>query len=440
MLRPSQYDLRRAKQIDVVRTNVEDYLARTIVEGQPLDAIARVVYYYLGPSGIDAEEEVTEAYFLGRDDENPRQPGYYAVDVVTRQDDRSVLSKPWFAIHRDQSRDMAERRASSAEGGFQDVLEEYRILLERTKRELADQVRRNGVLQVEVDSFTTAIGQLRKANVAMEIEKDRAVSDAAQMEHKCQLAAARCAELEKEAASFKPQIREGVNALVERVGPDVQQLFLELAGVQGDVGGQRQRRPQPKPPWAKAKGKSQRADATDKRPDGTPAKERGGTAPDPQAATTIAGMPSPEELTAALHWLFWELEQFGKFVCFEQKAEDGKSPLCPWWVIRGIVYYHSGLDLGPDPIWPSDVAQQDQDGAAKPGGDRLDTVGSAAAAEIVDRPPPEADDAIDVTASTDESSVGENGDDGPSEDAREGDGRGDGRDDEPAHDDSSAPQ
>lgn len=364
MQRASDYDLRRAAQISVIRGEVETYMGNAVVDGSPLHSMTELRYYYLGVTGRESEERVTEDCFLGRDEENPRQPGYYAVDIVYH-DGRSAIPKPWFAVFRDQSRDMSERREKSAEGGYQDLMEEYRIMIERQKRENQDQVRRNNQLQTELDSFTAAYNNMRKAMLGLEVERDKALYDAAQMEHRMQMALDRCHDLESEASSFKPQIKMMIDGLVEKVGPEARQMFMSLAGGEEDGEQGSGKKKSPKPPWSgggpvgAAAGEARAGDGA-----------RGGSTKTQEAkdgpkehadlpSFDENGIATPEFLTKSLYWLFWELEVFGKFVCLTQKAEDNESPLCPWWVIRSVVFYHSGMDLGPDPIWPSDVKDAD---------------------------------------------------------------------------------
>jgi len=394
MMRPSDYDIRKAAQINVIRGEVEAYLASAVVDGQPLHALAEIRYYYLGPTGRESEERITEDCFNGRDEDAPRQPGYYAVDVVYH-DGRSVLSKPWFAIHRDRDQPGAERRERSSEDGFRELMEEYRILIERLKRESQDQLRKNNALQTELDSFAAAYNSMRKTISALEIERDKAFYDAGQMEHRMQMVLRRCSELEAEAASFKPQIKQMVSGFLEHFGPEAERMFVSLAGGEGGEGeGGRPKKKSPRPPWAGVVG----AVASEKKASGGGAgsgkgsEEKKEGKKEDAAAFKADGMPTPETLTAALHWLFWELEDFGKFVCFVQKAEDGVSPLCPWWVIRGVVFYHSGMDLGPDPLWPSDV--KDDKG---PGPARVEVTVEAAEAEIVPDGDTAGDDAIDAS-------------------------------------------
>ena len=385
MLRASDYDLRKAAQIKVVRTKVEDYLAATVYEGQPLHIVAEVRYYYLGLKGNEAEEEITEANFLGDDEEVPRQPGYYAVDIVT-PDGKSVLPKPWFAVFRDQSRDMNERRDrdKTIEGNYGDITEEWRLIADRHKRELLDQIRRNTALQNELNTFTVAYSNMRKALGGVEIERDKAVQAAAEMEYRMGLAIERCNELESEASSFKPQIKALVDGFVEKVGPEAQRMFHEIGGFGGEDGeeGTAKKKP-PKPPWSGGGGgaasqpnngasKSSNGAANGAYANGTHEEQPANGANSANGAAEEEpdfredGIPGPRFLTKSLNWLLWEMEPFGKFVCLEQKAEDGVSPLCPWWVIRGVAYYHSGLDLGPDPIWPSEVSDAPGESAKTP--------------------------------------------------------------------------
>ena len=59
-------------------------------------------------------EQITEDSFYGQDEDNPRQPGFYAVDVVTLADGKSCVPRPWFAVYRDQSRDVGQQRDNDA--------------------------------------------------------------------------------------------------------------------------------------------------------------------------------------------------------------------------------------------------------------------------------------------------------------------------------------
>ena len=100
-LRPSASEIRGAAQIIVVRRAVEERMAEGVVDGD-LSRVPEPRYYYLGPTGREHEEPVGEECFLGRDDDYPRLPGYYAVDLVYLSGE-PALDRPLYAIFRDQS-------------------------------------------------------------------------------------------------------------------------------------------------------------------------------------------------------------------------------------------------------------------------------------------------------------------------------------------------
>ena len=393
MIRPNTNDLRHAMQITLVRREVENFMAQMVVEGRSLVGIAEPRYFYLGPNGGEAMEQITEESFYGQDEENPRQPGFYAVDVVTLVDGKSCVPRPWFAVYRDQSRDVGQQRDKSTEAAIGDILEEYRILNAQTKRELQEQIRKNHNLQTELDTFQVAYNKMRQQSLAYEIERDKAIHDAEHMEHERNLAIQRCNQLEEESASFRPQIEQTVDAFMSHVAPHAQRAFLALSGfgdeeessgegdetgpsngggggggANGGGGGAQGGRPGPRTN-ASGGAPSNANGASSGASSGASASAQPGASGQPAqpAQTWVEGnpeMPTPEFLVQALYHLFWESEHYGRHIHLKQKDENG-NPFVPWWMIRGIVLYHSQMDLGPSPIWPSDVREPEAGNEAR---------------------------------------------------------------------------
>jgi len=314
-----------AAQIPIVRRQIDKWLAKQTALGRMFEGELR--YFYAGDKG-HLSEEIDEDTFAGGSGD--LQPGYYVV-LATDTEGTQVLLSPWVAVHRERGAQIGRDR--TVEGGYGDLLDEYRATLAEKNRANAADISRRKELEKELDRQLGANTELREELVRTRVERDGAVLAAADMEHERDQAIARVEALQEEVDSFAPHIEMFVDQTLERVGPGLERLLG--MSLEGEAAGE--------------------VSATaNSAPSNSAARE---AAAAPVSPGEDPGPLGGQETAEALYHSLWMTEQVGRFLTGEIIPEFRM----PWAAIRGLVWNVRGIDLGPVPAWPSDVAKAARD-------------------------------------------------------------------------------
>lgn len=342
-LRQARISGKHAAMLSVVTKQVANWIVAQTSVGRPFDGELR--YFFLGAQG-ELAEEITAEHFEGQ--EGDRLPGLYAV-VPVNEAGTETLSSAWVGVLRE--RGMVVGRERTADSGWGDLLEEYRTRLSEQRRENDRANARKDKLSQENAVLVDALDKTRREKLNAEIERDAAVTAAAEMEHERDEAVRRCEDLQEEVDSFEPHIKMMVDQIADRFGPMAANLLGMAAGEDGFMGS------------VAATAAGFGGGGANGASVAGAANANGQASQEPREPSDSLPMEGPL-VAQALYEHLWIDEEIGKFMTIAVVPEHRIQ----WAVIRGLVYGVTGIDLGVVPQWPSDVAKKAEDEAAAEGG------------------------------------------------------------------------
>jgi hypothetical protein len=291
---------------------------KTIADMPSGDTGAKLDYefewIYISPSG--KRREVTKSELDGTTDGWPL-PGTYEVTAIDSNGDPLPGMDPWIAEHVDKDT-LAETKAQATDNPLMNavhgLLEEARVTIRDQRRQIDDITKRQNDAE---DKMRTAQRQLAEAQQKMaesELVAQRALADKNFAEAKQKEAEDAYTELDRSINAFEPQIKAGVDRVMERfLGP-----FVPTAPAEND--------------------------------DDPPSQKR-------VVAPAPGGDDTPERAKAVVDDL---LETMMDIDVCRPLVESGRLE---WATVRYVVWKYTGEDVGPEIDWSAWEAHEEASNA-----------------------------------------------------------------------------
>lgn len=294
--------------IAVILRQIDAFLARVqIPDEHGVTPVIDLAWEWTSPNG-QMTKDVTRAEFEGQNcAEGWPFPGTYRVFVVDENGDADPRFDAWEAEHVDKDMIAGIAGQRPEEGGglmgaMHGLLEEHRITVRDMRRELDAAKRREADAEDKRRIAQTQLVEAQNQTTSYKLAAERANADKEYAEAKQKEAEEAYRELERSVNAFEPQIKAGVDRLVERVLP---QFAPSAAGN-----------------------------------DDEPASQERVVAPAPD------GDDSPERAKAVIDDTFEAL--FTNIDVIRPLVESG---IVKWGTVRYVIWKYTGKDVGEQIDW-----------------------------------------------------------------------------------------